>query len=244
MALVALGEIGAGDPRAAEALQSALTDDAPAIRFQALIAAHRLLGDAAQEQIERKMEDTDPLVRAMALRISEERATLGGAAPPASVIAAAKRALRDKDLSVRLAAAIFLAKLGDHSGDKALVAALNARRGTLAPEDEQAAIELCADLGLDSARPALERRAFGIFGATRDPFAWHARIALARLGDARAKHAILRGLEAWSRDTRTLAVVAAGRAALSDARSKLLTMRGDLSRADPDAVAEALTLLG
>jgi hypothetical protein len=50
----------------------------------------------------------------------------------------------------------------------------------------------------------------------------------------------LRGLRAWSRDTRTLSVVAAGRARLSEARPLLVAMRGDESRADQQALEQAL----
>ena len=236
MAWVALGELGAESPRARDAVAGALGDDAPAIRFQALIAAHRLLGDGAASAIGDKVGDPDPLVRAMALRLAEERELH-------TVVPAAKRALDDEELSVRLAAAIFLARLGHRDGGKVMVSALSAPRGQLSPEDEQAAIELSAELGLKKARPALERRAFGVFGVSRDPFAWHARIALARLGHPRAKEAILKGLSAWTRDARTLAVVAAGRAHLSEAKETLAAMAKDTSRADPDAVREALALV-
>jgi hypothetical protein len=74
----------------------------------------------------------------------------------------------------------------------------------------------------------------------RTPVSWHARVALAELGHARAKAAILRGLSAWSRDARTLAVAAAGRARLQEARAELERMRGAPERAEPDAVTDAL----
>jgi HEAT repeat protein len=77
----------------------------------------------------------------------------------------------------------------------------------------------------------------------RDPFAWQARVALARLGHDRARQGILKGLRAWTRDVRTLAVAAAGRARLTEARALIETMRGDPERADPEAVEVALGLL-
>ena len=88
------------------------------------------------------------------------------------------------------------------------------------------------------ARAALSRRAFGFFGLFRDPLAWHARVALARLGDPQAKSAILRGLSALTRDARTIAVAAAGRARLREARPILDRMTP--AQADPETVRDAL----
>jgi hypothetical protein len=51
----------------------------------------------------------------------------------------------------------------------------------------------------------------------------------------------LRGLSAFTRDARTIAVAAAGRARLSEARSILRRMTP--AQADPDTVAEALAEL-
>jgi len=73
-----------------------------------------------------------------------------------------------------------------------------------------------------------------------DRFAFQARIALAKLGDRRAIETILRDLSAWNRDARTLAVVAAGRARLAEAKPLLESMRGKAGRAEPEAVEAAL----
>ena len=101
-----------------------------------------------------------------------------------------------------------------------------------------------ASSGFESARPGLERRAFGgLLGLRRDPFAWHARVALARMGHERACREILGELGARDRDLRTLAVAAAGRARLSAARDRIASMRGREALADPDAVDEALAAL-
>jgi hypothetical protein len=72
---------------------------------------------------------------------------------------------------------------------------------------------------------------------------WHARVALAELGHVRARSAIVQGLSAWSRDARTLAVAAAGRARLVEARERLKRMVGAPGRAEPDAVKEALAAI-
>jgi hypothetical protein len=61
------------------------------------------------------------------------------------------------------------------------------------------------------------------------------------MGDERAMRAIARDLSSWSRDTRTLAVVAAGRARLVETRARISAMRGNSKLAEPEAVEEALT---
>ncbi|HEY6077889.1 MAG TPA: hypothetical protein VIW29_03760 [Polyangiaceae bacterium] len=141
---------------------------------------------------------------------------------------------------MQLSAAILLAVLGDAAGHERLIAVVNERRRIKHPEDEVIAVELCGELGLSQATPGLERRAFGVLGG-RTPVSWHARVALAELGHARARSAIMRGLSAWSRDARTLAVAAAGRARLAEAREILQGMVGFPERAEPEAVSEALT---
>jgi hypothetical protein len=96
-------------------------------------------------------------------------------------------------------------------------------------------------LGLVKAEPLLERRAFSKW--SRDPASFHARVALARLGNQRAKDAILRGLDAWTFASRTLAVAAAGRAGLVEARPRIEALAKTPGRADATAVQEALRLL-
>jgi len=102
---------------------------------------------------------------------------------------------------------------------------------------------LCTELGLNAARPGLAARAWGGWLGSASPLAFQARVALARLGDERARAQILRGLSAWSRETRTRAVAAAGQARLEAARARLLQMRGDERQADPESVIEALRAL-
>jgi HEAT repeat protein len=244
MVVVALGELGqAEDAEALEVISAAADDDAPALRFQALIALHRILGDESIERVIESTRDPDDHVRYVALRILEEHWE-EAREPLAMPVAVRVRAmLRDDAPAVRLAAAILLGRGGDRSGSDELVAAVNERSGRFQLEDELAAVELAGKLGLERARDGLSRRAFGLFGGSNDASAFQARVALAQLGDARAEDAILRGLSAWSRDARTLAVAAAGRAQLRAARPVILAMRGNASSADPHAVEEALALL-
>lgn len=247
MAILALGELASEDDQAACAfLERSLEATEPELRFQALIAVATIAGQRALDAVVRGVADEHPHVRYVALRLGEEHwaMTDSGARLPEVLGDAARAALKDEAPEVRLAAAILLAHAKDTSGADVLAAAVNDGEGTKEPEDEQAAIDLAGELGLTSARPGLERRAFGSFGLPSDRFAWQARVALARLGDDRAKRLILRGLTAWTRDARTMAVAAAGRAALTEARESISAMRGRPDRAEPDAVEEALQLLG
>ncbi len=246
MALVALGEVpgAAESEEARRVIAGAVDDQSPELRFQALIALSRVDREAAERAIFGCMLDDDSHIRYVAFRLAEER-WLADAdrGLPDPVRARARKALDDDASEVRLAAAILLGRAGDRSGESTICRAINSDRGVPEAEDEQAAIDLCGELLLDKARSGLERRAFGFLGMSRHPLAWHARVALARFGDERAKTAILNGLGAWTRDARTMAVAAVGRARLEEARTELLSMRGDPRRAEPDAVDEALELL-
>jgi HEAT repeat protein len=245
MAIMAIGELASADhPRAIALISEALKSPEAALRFQAVIACHELGLEEAGRAIVLSAADEDAEVRHVALRLLEERATSaeGVSHPSAETLDVAVRALADPSPPVRLAAAILLARAGDRRGDPVLAEAVERAVG-IEPEDEQAAVVLSGELRLEGARRGLERRAFaGVL--SRDRFAYEARIALARLGDERARRAIARGLGAWTRDARTLAVVAAGHAGLVEALPTIAAMKNDPRRAEPEAVALALRLLG
>jgi HEAT repeat protein len=244
MALLGVGELA--PPEHAEALAVAtrgLVDRLPAVRYQAVVALARLQGEASLEALLVGTRDADPEVRHVAFRVAEE--VFGGRSleqAPLPLVQRARGALRDDNRAVQVSAAILLAVLGDSAGSERLVEVINARQRILHAEDEAVVVELCGQLGLTNATLGLERRAFGLLGA-RTPVSWHARVALAELGHPRAKEAILRGLSAWSRDARTLAVAAAGRARLREARPLLLRMASEPGRAEPEAVSDALAAI-
>lgn len=241
MAILSLGELGEpGDEELGERLFRAIAAPEPALRFQALIACERLLPERALELLAGALGDQDEEVRAMALRLARKRWPAADA--PESLLALARRALDDTASRVRAAAALFLAPSREPRAERALVGVVAGTVPIDPGPDLEEAIELVGTLGLAAARPVLERRAFGWL-ARMNPLGWHARIALARLGDARARSAILKGLSAWTRDARTLSVVAAGRAGLTEARARILAFRGDARRAEPEAVEEALAAL-
>jgi HEAT repeat protein len=241
MAVLALGEVAApGDAEVVEALRPLLGHEEPALRFQALIAFEALAGKEAERALVRASEDPDDEVRAMAFRLSDRR--FENETPPAALLDRARSALGAKS-AASATAALFLAAHAERAADQVLLGVLEGKVPAGTNADMQAVMEAVADLGLEAARPALARRAFGVFGVRPDALGWQGCIALCRLGDERARHAILRGLSAWTRDGRTLAVVAAGRAGLVAAREAIRGFRGDPSRADPEAVEEALSRL-
>ncbi len=200
--------------------------------------------DDAVDAIARALDDSDASIRYIALRCAEER-TLGHdqAATPA-LLAKAVSLVDDSDPSVRVAAAILLARSGDRRGQPILLDVVRQNVKTPEAEDEAAAVELTGELGIAEASSHLERRAFGFFGFGEDRFAWQALVSLARMGHERARSKILRDLGSWWRDRRTLAVAAVGRAKLTEARPIVEAMIGDERRADGDTVALTLEQLG
>jgi HEAT repeat protein len=241
MALSSLGEIG--DSRARERLRRALRDDRPEVRFQAVIAFARVAPDEATDEIAVALDDDDPSIRYIAIRCAEEGALEGDLPIPEHLLAKLGSLLADPNSSVRIAAAIVLARGGDRRALPILVDVVRGALSTPEAEDEAAAVELVGELGVDEARPHLERRAFGFLRLGSDRFAWQAMVALARMGHPRARSQILRDLGSWSRDKRTLAVAAAGRARVAEALPLVRAMKGDERRAEPSAVDLTLELL-
>jgi HEAT repeat protein len=229
MAITALGEIG--DERALPRLRRALSDSRPEVRFQAVLAVCRIAEDAEEiaDVLVRGMGDTDAEVRTIAVRAAEDRwiaksETKDESLPERVLDAAAKALEGTHDLAN--AAAILLVRAGDARGNARVIEMITGNI-PCSKEDEQGAIEVSGDRLLEAARPALERRAFGIGRVFRDTCAFHARIALARLGDPRAISGIVGDLESWSRSRREAAVVAAGRARNGSARERIEKMKDD-----------------
>jgi HEAT repeat protein len=242
MALTALGEIG--DARAAQRLERALVDDRPEVRYQAVIAYARVAradAPAVVAALARALEDDDPAIRYVAMRVAEEehpgREPLRGEA----LESGAERLLVSDSPAAAVAAALYLAKLG-HAKARAVVLDVVADRlRTPELEDEQACLALAGSLAMLDAVPGLEKRVWGVHRSVRSLFswgggaggrsAWHARIALARLGHARARAEIVADLGSWRRRAREAAVVAAGLAGLVEARPLLRGLGGAVDEA-------------
>jgi len=241
MALSTVGELG--DARARERLRRALRDDRPEVRFQAVIAFTRVAPDEANDAIAAALDDDDPSIRYIAIRCAEERALEGDEPIPDPLLAKLGTLLSDPSPVVRIAAAIVLGRGGESRARPILVDVVRGALSTPEAEDEAAAVELVGELGVDEARPHLERRAFGFLRLGSDRFAWQAMVALARMGHPRARSQIVRDLGSWSRDKRTLAVAAAGRARVAEALPIVRAMQGDERRAEPSTVDLTLELL-
>jgi HEAT repeat protein len=254
-AIAALGE--ARDPRAQKRLERALRDERPEVRFQAVMAYPRVASsrDAAVAALAAATRDEDDIVVHVAFRMAEELAEADSseAAPPSSrdfgraaapILERARACLGHASPRVRAVAAVVLASAGDAAADEVLVGVIDGSIAGCEAEDVAAAIDLAPERALAAAIPALRKRAFsGLLGFARDMFWWHARTSLARLGDDRAKRAILADFGSLSFERRTLAVSAAARARLPDALDRIRALRGKPDRADPTAVVAALEIL-
>lgn len=240
-AILTLGHLK--DSRAQQRLERALRDPRPEVRYQAVMAYPRVASDRqdAQKATADATRDDDPHVVHVAFRMAEELAE-GGPLSKA-ILARAKECLEHDSPRVRAVAAIVLATSGDDAADRVLLGVVDGTVRTDEPEDVAAAIDLAGERRLRGVDKALERRAFGgVF--KRDPFRWHARVALATMGHVRARTEILAELGSRSYERRTLAVSAAGKARLTDARERIAAMKDHPERAEPGAVEAALALLG
>ena len=250
MALNALGEIG--DVRAAPRLRRALVDERPEVRYQAVIAFARVSdGIDLAAALETALGDADDAVRYIALRVGEEKIESADTEPAvrealAALAVRAKELLGDPSDHVAIAAAIFLGKVGGRGGDAAanalILKAIRGDGGKLEKEDERAAVEMAGQLDLRQAVPDLERRAWGVKSKLLDTCAFHAKIALARLGHERAVAEVLRDLGSTDRDIRTAAVVAAGRARLTEAKNAIRALSAEA--VDPRLRSTALEEIG
>jgi HEAT repeat protein len=251
MALAALGEIG--DSRATQRLTRALRDPRPEVRYQAVIAFARLAKDdpaGLAVALLEALDDADEAIRYIAMRLAEEHQVDSLPLRDDRLEARADQLVESPDVAVVVVAALYLARLGRARGIQVVNDVVAERVHTPELEDEEACVDLAGELGLSEAIVHLERRVWGTrrilrkvlaWGAgDRSSCAWHARIALARMNHPRARAEILADLSSLRRETREAAVVAAGRARLSEARSALESARGSV---DAALVNEALVRL-
>jgi hypothetical protein len=199
----------------------------------------------------RALDDTDAAIRYIAMRVAEERVAADGPSSAVPGIDARAESLLDGlDPALAVVAGIYLARLGRPEGRAVVLDVVAEARSTPELEDEQACVELAGDLLMTEAIGHLERRAWGARRVLRSVLswgagdhascAWHARIALARLGHDRARAEILGDLSSRRRERREAAVVAAGRARISEARAVLETLGESV---DAALVREALVRL-
>jgi hypothetical protein len=182
------------------------------------------------------LDDADEAIRYIAMRVAEEQlGARGGSGSDARLMARARELIEGTDEAVATVAGLYLARAGDAKGREVVLDVVAERRHPPELEDEQACVELSGELELREAIPYLELRAWGRRRVLRSIFAWgagdtsscawHAVIALARMGHDKARAQILSELGSWRRETREAAVVAAGRARLGEARGVLQRMQ-------------------
>jgi HEAT repeat protein len=221
LALTALGEIG--DARAVPRLLRAAEDERPAMRYQAVIALASI-ADAGEEPrvkaLLRASSDDDESIRYIAMRLAEEHFAKGdesAEAPgqvPERLRLRAVALLDDESRDVAIAAAIFLGHAGDERA-KPLLRRVVRGEVPVQREDEREAVEVVGALDMRDLVPDLERRAFGVGRHLRDTCAFHATIALARMGHERAVEAIRKDLASRSEKRREAGAVAAARARMA-----------------------------
>ncbi len=232
-AIAALGDVG--DERAIGKLERALVDKRPEVRFQAVMSYPRVARSETDiaKVLERASRDDDEHVVHVAMRMTEEafgddegpRAS-DHVVVPAELVKRARELLGHASPRVRAVAAVVVTRAGGDEGIDVLVGVVDGSVATPEAEDIAAAIELAGDRRLEATRPALEKRAFGgLLGFGRDAWSWHARTALAKMGHPRAAREIVRELGGWDRARKTLAVVAAGEARLTEARAIIAALR-------------------
>jgi HEAT repeat protein len=251
MALSSLGEIG--DVRATQRLQRALRDERPEVRYQAVIAFARVAKDDAASvatALAHALDDGDDAIRYIAMRLAEEFQLDGAPLRDARLFARAEKLVEEDGDDAAVVAALYLARLGDERGRRVVLDVVAETRRAPELEDEQACVEMAGELLLRDAIPHLERRAWGTRRVVRallswgagdaQSCAWHARIALARMGHERARAEIVGDLASRRRATREAAVVAAGRARIHEARRVLEKLEGSV---DAALVHEALVRL-
>lgn len=211
MAITALGEIG--DARALPRLSRASHDERPSMRYQAVIAIAQMSSAGDETRVKallRASSDDDFNIRYIAMRLAEEHFK-DKAHERLRLRAVAL--LDDDERDVAIAAAIFLGHAGDERG-KPLLRRIVRGEIPVQREDEREAVELVGALGMNDLVPDLEKRAFGLARHVRDTCSFHAIIALARLGHARAVATIERDMKSPSDKRREAATIAAERAAL------------------------------
>ncbi len=238
--LMALGELGRPDtPGLTECVQAASSSEYAALRYQALVASQRLLGAGAQGALAQGLSDQDAEVRWVALRLLEETITGAGGRDGIQDETVEKvcRALDDPHPPLRRLAAIVLCLMREPRGYSALVQALQSGRGW-EPEDERLAVELAGTLSLRDAIATLRRRAR--LGFAEGSCGWAATVALARMGDPRARHAIVKELESWSLARRGRALVLVGELGWREAAPTLRKVQKAPRGLDPERIDATL----
>jgi HEAT repeat protein len=248
MSLLALGELAShDDPDAIEVALQAVNSALPALRYQGLVLLRNLSYHYGLAVMVEHLSDEDPEVRWVAVRLIDELvpaalpqpSDLTGISVGALDVADELRARLDDPVPrVATAATLALARMGEPRAVQRLAGMLEDKNYTLDPPDQQAVIELIGRLRLQSAQCALERMAWPLWREGANT--WAARVALAQMGNERARQSILRDLQSISPLKCGRAIVAAGELQLLAARARLEQLQREPLGYDVDAIARAL----
>jgi HEAT repeat protein len=248
MALLALAELAEpGHPEALQAAHAATVSPLPALRYQGLVALRHLAQLHAIPTLASALSDSDAEVRWVALRLLDELSSdepaRGDPVPSWGVklVDTVRATGLDANERVATAARLLLAGWGDAAALQQLARLLEARRVIPNRDDELAAIRLVARWGVREAQAALTRRAWPLFFDT--PLAFEARVALAALGDARARQSILSDLQSGVAARCARAIEPVGRLRLVSGRSRLTQLLAKPDGLDADAIRLALQRL-
>ena len=244
-AIIAFARVAKNEPDAvAAALLHALEDGDESICYIAM----RL----AEEQLTAR-GTTDSLGASVDSPAFGQRLDLPTTEWDEKIAARAEQLIDGAGDSIAVVAGLYLARSGRPRGRAVVLDVIAERRKTPELEDEQACIELAGEVALRDAISHLERRVWGkrrairtvlAWGAgDRSSCAWHARIALARMGHERARYEILADLGSWRREKREAAVVAVGRAHIREAQEVLERLETAGAPVEVALIREALVRL-
>jgi len=252
VALLAIGELAElGSEEGIRVASEAIHSELPALRYQALVALRNLQQLGAMDKIVESARDDDPEVRWVVVRLLEEFWTFDIVSGTdditrreveQKVCLALSPLLNDVESRVRVAATLLLARLGVAEAAEAISGLLSKKDVKLNKNDEEVAIELAGNLRISSAILGLKRRAWPLFWET--PLSWKARVALAQMGDERARVAVLESLHSKLAHKCARAIEAAGQIGLEQARPRLLALLQNPTGYDAEAIQIALKRLG
>lgn len=226
-ALLALGELApVDDSDVVSKIAPFLGATDPRVRYQALAATFAISRQRAVGALGAAKDDEDAHIRELAARLLGELLDLG---ENESARVTLQALARDEHPLVRTVAELMCLERGIEASTEGAAALVARTLRPGEPRDEQLAIELSGRLRIAAAEPALVRRAFGILGVSADPFRFHARVALAALGNARATRAVERGLRRGNRLERFALL-----SAIAEVRARELAPLIEPSKLDPE----------
>jgi HEAT repeat protein len=247
MALLALAELAEpGNERVLEVARHATNSPLPALRYQGLVALRHVAASQAVLALVSALSDLDMEVRWVAVRLLDElsldetRSHGPQANPPwvAEASSSVRAAQRDSSVRVALAARLLLARWGDAEAILSLADLFAPGAARMDLQDELAVIRLVAQFGVEQAKPALAKRAWPVLFETALTF--EARVALAAMGDRRAREAILRDLNSASPLKCARAVEPVGRLRLAEGRARLVQLLQNPGHLDVATIRLAL----